>query len=78
MENNTSNRRLMRTYPRVLAGVCAGVAEYFGLSTSLVRLVTALLLIFGGLSLWVYIILWIVIPSAPRRIVAHRDPKQLE
>ncbi|MBR5845755.1 MAG: PspC domain-containing protein [Rikenellaceae bacterium] len=78
MENNTSNRRLMRTYPRVLAGVCAGVAEYFGLSTSLVRLVTALLLIFGGLSLWAYIILWIVIPSAPRRIVAHRDPKQLE
>ena len=74
MENNTSNRRLMRTYP----GVCAGVAEYFGLSTSLVRLVTALLLIFGGLSLWAYIILWIVIPSAPRRIVAHRDPKQLE
>ena len=73
-----SNRRLMRTYPRVLAGVCAGVAEYFGLSTSLVRLVTALLLIFGGLSLWAYIILWIVIPSAPRRIVAHRDPKQLE
>lgn len=78
MEINTSNRRLMRTYPRVLAGVCAGVAEYFGLSTSLVRLVTALLLIFGGLSLWAYIILWIVIPSAPRRIVAHRDPKQLE
>lgn len=78
MENNTSNRRLLRTYPRVLAGVCAGVAEYFGLSTSLVRLVTALLLIFGGLSLWAYIILWIVIPSAPRRIVAHRDPKQLE
>ena len=68
----------MRTYPRVLAGVCAGVAEYFGLSTSLVRLVTALLLIFGGLSLWAYIILWIVIPSAPKRIVAHRDPKQLE
>ena len=63
MENNTSNRRLMRTYPRVLAGVCAGLAEYFGLSTSLVRLVTALLLIFGGLSLWVYIILWIVMPS---------------
>lgn len=78
MENNRSNRRLQRTYPRVLAGVCAGLAEYFGLSTSLVRLVTALLLIFGGLSLWAYIILWIVIPSAPRRIVAHRDPKQLE
>lgn len=78
MENNSSNRRLQRTYPRVLAGVCAGVAEYFGLDTTLVRAVTALLLIFGGVSLWVYIILWIIMPSAPRRVVAHHDPKQLE
>lgn len=77
MENN-ANRRLLRTYPRVVAGVCAGLAEYFGLDTTLVRVITALLLIFGGVGLWVYIVLWIVIPSAPRRIVAHRDPKQLE
>lgn len=75
---NSANRRLLRTYPRVVAGVCAGLAEYFGLDTTLVRVITALLLIFGGVGLWVYIVLWIVIPSAPRRIVAHRDPKQLE
>ncbi len=68
----------MRTYPRVVAGVCAGVAEFLGLDTTLVRVITALLLIFGGVSLWVYIILWIVMPSAPRRVVAHHDPKQLE
>lgn len=78
MYDNNVNRRLTRTYPRVVAGVCAGVAEYFGLDTTLVRVITALLIIFGGVSLWVYIILWIVLPSAPRRVVAHHDPKQLE
>lgn len=48
---------------RVIGGVCGGVAEYFGIDVSLVRLLTFLLVFFGGISLWVYIILWIVIPS---------------
>lgn len=78
MENNRANRRLMRTYPRVVAGVCAGLAEYFGLDIALVRAITALLIIFGGISLWVYIVLWIVIPSAPKRIEGSQAPKQIE
>lgn len=78
MENNVANRRLMRTYPRTVAGVCAGVAEYFGLSVATVRVVTLLLVLFGGMSLWVYILLWIVIPSAPRRLDGRRAPKQIE
>ena len=38
-------------------------AKYFKLESSLVRLVVLLFIIFGGLSLWVYIILWLVIPE---------------
>ena len=76
MENNTSNRRLMRTYPRVLAGVCAGLAEYFGLQIKAVRI--AIVLLCWVVTPLLYIILWIVMPSAPKRVVAHRDPKQLE
>jgi len=49
---------------RWIGGVCSGVAAYFGIDTSLVRIITFLLIFFGGLSLWVYIILWIVIPKA--------------
>lgn len=50
---------------RSIAGVCSGLADFFGADPTLVRLLTLLLILFGGLSLWVYIILWIVIPEAP-------------
>ena len=62
-----TNQRLYRTRNGVLAGVCGGLADYFGLNRGLIRLATAILILFGGLSLWVYIILWIIVPRAPRR-----------
>jgi Putative stress-responsive transcriptional regulator len=49
----------------MIGGVCGGVAEFFGLDVSLVRLATLLLILFGGLSLWVYILLWIIVPKSP-------------
>ena len=61
------NRRLFRSQDSIIAGVCAGVAEYFGLDVSLVRIATLLLILFGGLSLWVYI-LWLIVPKAPKRL----------
>ena len=48
---------------RSIAGICGGLAKYFQLESSLVRLVMLLLFLFGGLSLWVYIILWLLIPE---------------
>lgn len=48
---------------RVVGGVCGGIAAYFGLDVGLVRILMFILLFFGGVSFWVYIILWIVIPS---------------
>ena len=48
---------------RVLAGICGGIAVRFGWDPAVVRLVTVLLMIFMGLSVWVYIILWLVIPA---------------
>lgn len=48
---------------RVFGGVCAGVARYFNTDAAVIRLITFLLTFFGGMSLWVYIILWIVMPS---------------
>ena len=63
----SDNRRLLCTRDGVVAGVCGGVARFFGLDASLVRLVALLLILFGGLSIWAYIILWILIPKAPRQ-----------
>ena len=64
----TDNKRLVRTSNGMNAGVCGGIAEYFGLDTSLVRIATLILILAGGLSLWVYIILWLIIPKAPKRL----------
>ena len=67
MNRQTYKDPIRATDDRIIAGVCAGLADFFGLDTSTVRLATLLLILFGGLSLWVYIILWIIVPSAPRR-----------
>jgi phage shock protein PspC (stress-responsive transcriptional regulator) len=61
-------RKLYRTQDALIAGVCGGLAEFFGLDASLVRIATVVLILFFGLSLWVYIILWLIIPKAPKRL----------
>ncbi len=50
---------------RKIAGVCGGLAEYFGIDPTLVRLLFVLGLIFVGGTLLAYIILAIVIPEEP-------------
>ncbi len=59
-------KKLYRSRDGVVAGVCGGLAEYFGLKPSMLRLVTLILILAGGLSLWVYIIMWLIMPKAPR------------
>jgi phage shock protein C len=59
-------RKLMRSsVDRKLAGVCAGVAEYFDLDPTLVRVVWLLIVLCGGTGLLLYVVLWIVLPVAP-------------
>lgn len=49
---------------RVVAGVCGGLADFFGISTFWFRLAFLIALIPGGIpGLLPYIVLWIVIPS---------------
>ena len=64
--NNT--KRLYRVRGGIIAGVCGGLAEFFGLDASLIRIATLILILFGGLSLWVYIILWLIVPKEPKRL----------
>jgi phage shock protein PspC (stress-responsive transcriptional regulator) len=64
-EHEKVKRRLFRDPDeRVIGGVCSGLAAYFDIDTVWVRLAMFLLIFFGGISLWVYIILWIIIPRA--------------
>ena len=59
-------KRLMRSgTDKKIAGVCAGLAEYFDLDPTIVRVVWLLAVFFAGTGLLVYLILWIVLPVAP-------------
>jgi phage shock protein PspC (stress-responsive transcriptional regulator) len=49
---------------KMIGGVCGGIARYFGIDSTLVRVITAVLILAGGLSLFVYILVWLIMPSA--------------
>ncbi len=60
-----NEKRLLRSMDdRMVAGVCAGLANYFNLDPSLVRLLFVLVFFLGGSALLIYLILWIVMPEA--------------
>ncbi len=59
-----STKELYRTSgDAVIAGVCGGLAKYFGITSAVMRLIALFLILVAGLSLWAYIILWIVMPK---------------
>jgi phage shock protein PspC (stress-responsive transcriptional regulator) len=48
---------------RMIAGVCAGLAEQFGISVTIVRLAFLLgTLVGGGMGLVIYLVLWVIMP----------------
>ena len=54
------------TSDRMIAGICGGLGEYFGIDSTLVRLVFVFGAIFTGSALfWAYIIMLIVVPEQP-------------
>lgn len=59
------SKKLTRSSDRMLAGVCAGIAEYFDIDPTLVRVCYAALSIFsaGFPGLLLYIILMIIMPQ---------------
>lgn len=59
-------RRLQRSRDdRVIAGVCGGVGEYFGVDSVLVRIAAIVLVFAGGAGVVLYLIGWIAMPEAP-------------
>jgi phage shock protein C len=63
MSNNRSSLRRSRRN-RIIAGVCGGLAEFFGISSFWFRLAFLIALIPGGVpGILVYLLLWIIIPS---------------
>jgi phage shock protein C len=66
------NRRLYRCRDnRVLAGVAAGVAEFFDLDPTLVRVLWFLSVFVGGVGIFVYIGLALIVPLEPASVAPH-------
>ena len=64
-----SRRRLMRSSTdKKIGGVCAGVADYFDLDPTIIRVVWLLLVLCGGTGLVFYLVLWIILPLAPAEV----------
>lgn len=47
---------------RKVAGVCAGLGEHFDIDPVLIRLIFLFSVLFGGLGVLAYVILWILVP----------------
>ncbi|HET7732292.1 MAG TPA: PspC domain-containing protein [Paludibacter sp.] len=58
------DKKLKRSKDQMIAGVCAGIAEYFNLDKTLVRVLYVVLAVFsaGFPGLLLYIILWLIMP----------------
>lgn len=60
----SGNRKLRRNFNnKVIGGVCSGLADYFDIDTTLVRAIVASSIIFAGVGLGLYLVLWIVLPA---------------
>ena len=63
---NTRNKTLyLDTTDRMIGGVCGGLARYFDIDPTLVRLAFVLFTTFGGGGVLAYVILWVVLEPAP-------------
>ena len=59
-------KRLYRNKSDVMiAGVCSGLAKYFDVDPTAIRLAFVLLLFIGFGGLWIYLVLWIIMPLDP-------------
>lgn len=54
---------------KTIAGVCGGVAEYFALDPTIVRLIWALVSAFAGAGIIAYIVCALVIPEKPYDVI---------
>ncbi len=63
-EQTQKERKLCRnSSDKKIAGVCSGLAEYFDTDPTLMRVLFVIALFAGSFGFWVYIALWIVMPT---------------
>ncbi len=73
------DRKLYRSNKdKMLGGVCGGLAEYFDVDATIVRVVFVISLFLGGAGVLAYILLWIIVPEEPFYFNMPKDKTQQE
>lgn len=76
MSDSTKMKRLYKSRTdRMIDGVCGGVAKYFNLDPTLVRIAWVLLTLLGGSGILLYIAAMIVVPKEPLNMMEFAQPK---
>ena len=61
-----SEKRLVRSRnDKMLFGVCGGLADYLNIDPVIIRLLAALLTLWNGVGLLIYVVLALIMPEAP-------------
>lgn len=63
-----TGKKLYRSNNRKIAGVCGGIAEYFNISPTIVRLLLSVCVLLLGYGALAYIVCWILMPEAPATV----------
>lgn len=80
--NSTSTPLYRNANDKILGGVCSGIAAYFKIDTTIIRVLFAMLAVGSfGFGLLLYIVLWVILPERYLNAVAvtrklYRDPEQ--
>ena len=70
------NKKLYRSYKdKMIGGVAGGLAEYFNVDSTLIRVLFLVILFLGGTGVLAYIIMWIIVPEQP---IIFPDPNATE
>ena len=58
-----AEKRLTRRLDnKMIGGVCSGLADYFNVDPTIVRVLFVIALLSASAGFWIYVILWIVMP----------------
>jgi phage shock protein C len=58
-------KRLTRSKDKMIGGVCAGLANYFDMDPTIMRILFVVIAFAGGASLLAYLIMWVIVPMEP-------------
>jgi phage shock protein C len=68
-QTTTNGKKLYKSRQnRIIDGICGGIAEYFGVDTTIVRILWVLITLLGGSGLILYIVAMIIMPVNPHHV----------